>query len=181
MASFKAEGAGSWRNADGLIVYFGPKEGQAGNGGEYKTYGPTRQIESIFDLTGLTSTAQYWDQHFEIPKGAFVESVEVEVLVAATSGGSATLNIGLAGSDQSTNLSDTALVSALALTSINTAGQKVTLVAGSTGAGSSIGTALPGSTSTAINEGLVTAKWGTAAFTAGRIAVRVNYSFLPLT
>lgn len=180
MTVYKPELAGSWRNTDGLIVYFGTKEGTSGNGGEYKTFGPLRTQETILDLISLTSTAQYWDQHFELPKGAFIESVELEVLIAAT-GSSSTLSVGLSGSDQTTNLSDTALVSALALTSINAAGQKVTLTTGSTGAGSSIGTALPGTTSTAINQGLMTVKWGTAAFTAGRVLVRVNYSFLPLT
>jgi hypothetical protein len=173
MATFKPLSAGSWRNADGLIVYFGPTEGTPGNGGEYRSLGPNRVQESIVDLTQLTSSAVYLDQHFEIPKNAFIEQVVVEVLVAATSGGSATLNVGLKGSDQSTNVSDTALVNAAALATINAAGDKLTLVTGATGAGSSIGTALAA-------NGLVTVKYGTAAFTAGRILIRVEYNFLPL-
>jgi len=171
MANFTFLGAGSWRNADGLIVYFGTKEGQAGNGGEYKSLGPNRQLEFLLDLANLTSSAQYLDQHFELPKGAYIESVEVEVLVVAASSGSGTVSIGLKQSDQSTNISDTALVNALDLHA-TAVGTRFFLTAGSTGAGGSIGTALAA-------NGLITAKEGTAVYQTGRIAVRVNYNFLP--
>lgn len=160
----------SWSNQDGLQVYFGTTEGTAGLGGEYKNIGPTRIQEFTLLLTDLTTNAQYLDQHFELPKGALLEQVEVETLVAATSGGAATLNIGLKQSDQVTNISDTAVVNALALASFSTVGTKLVLNVGSTGAGSSIGVALT------VN-GLLTAKWGTAAFTAGKVIVRLVYNF----
>lgn len=172
MATFKPLGAGSWRNADGLIVYFGPTEGQAGNGGEYKTYGPVREQEVILDMAQLSTSAQYLDQHFELPKNAFIESVTIETLVAATSSGSGTFSVGLKQSDQSTNISDTALVNATTTASITAVGTQLILTAGSTGAGSSIGTAL------SVN-GLITAKVS-AAYQAGRVAVRIRYNFLPL-
>lgn len=172
MASFKAEGAGSWRNNDGLIVYFGATEGQSGNGGEYKSLGPTREQETIIDLANLTTTAQYWDQHFEVPKGAFIEKVVVEVLVVAASSGSGTFSVGLKQSDQSTNISDTALVNALDLHA-TAVGTQFVITAGSTGAGSSIGTAIAA-------NGLLTTKVGTAVYQTGRVAVRVSYNFLPL-
>ena len=167
------QGAGSWRNSDGLIIYFGTKEGVSGSGGEYRTLGAQRQLEFILDLSTLTSSAQYLDQHYEVPKNAFIESVEIEVLVVAASSGSGTVSIGLKQSDQSTNISDTALVSALDMHA-DAVGKKYTLTAGSTGAGSSIGTALAA-------NGLITAKEGTAVYQTGRVAVRVNYNFLPLT
>jgi hypothetical protein len=170
--TIKFEGAGSWRNSDGLIVYFGTNEGVSGNGGEYKTNGSTRQIEALIDLAQLTTTAQYLDQHFEVPKGAFIESVEVEVLVVAASSGSGTVSIGLKQSDQSTNISDSALVSVLDLHA-TAVGTRFVLTAGVTGAGASIGTAIAA-------NGLITAKETTAVYQTGRIAVRVNYSFLPL-
>lgn len=162
-----------WRNSDGLTVYFGPVEGTPGSGGEYRTNGANRQLEFMIDLAQLTSSAQYLDQHYEIPKGAFVEQVEIEVLVVAASSGSGTVSIGLKQSDQSTNISDTALVSALDMHA-DAVGKKYTLTAGSTGAGSSIGTAIAA-------NGLITAKEGTAVYQTGRIAVRVSYNFLPLT
>lgn len=162
----------SWRNSDGLDVWFGPSEGTAGDGGEYRTVGPNRMQEVIIDLAQLTTTAQYLDQHFELPKGAFIEKVEVEVLVVAASSGSGTFSLGLKQSDQSTNISDTALVSALDLHA-TAVGTQFSLTAGSTGAGSSIGTALAA-------NGLYTSKVGTAVYQTGRVAVRVSYSFLPL-
>lgn len=171
--TIKFEGAGSWRNSDGLIVYLGATEGVSGNGGEYRSLGANREQEYLIDLAQLTSTAQYLDQHFELPKGAYIEKVVVEVLVVAASSGSGTVSIGLKQSDQTTNISDTALVSALDLHA-TAVGTIFTLTAGVSGAGSSIGTALAA-------NGLITAKEGTAVYQTGRIAVRVSYNFLPLT
>jgi hypothetical protein len=161
----------SWRNSDGLNVWFGPSEGTSQKGGEVRTNGDARVIEQVITLTDLTSSAQYIDTHITIPTGALIEYVEVVTLTAATSGGSATLNIGLKGTDESTNVSDTALVSAAALTTIDAAGEKTTLVVGSTGAGSSIG-------ATTSSKNHITAKYGTAAFTAGKVLVRVGLNFM---
>jgi len=158
-------------NADGLRVKYGPSEGVAGAGGEYRTLGPNREEELIINLATLTNTATYIDQDTSVGRTAFIESVEIETLVTATSGGSATLSVGLKQSDQTTNISDTALVNALALATFAAAGTKVILTVGSTGAGSSIGVK-----STVV--GLATAKWNTAAFTAGKIAIRIRYNFL---
>lgn len=163
----------SWINSDGLTVYFGTAEGKSGDGGEYRSLGANREQEVLIDLAQLTTTAQYLDQHFELPKGAFIEKVVVEVLVVAASSGSGTVSIGLKQSDQSTNISDTALVSALDLHA-TAVGTQFTITAGSTGAGANVGTAL------SVN-GLYTAKVGTAVYQTGRIAVRVSYNFLPLT
>lgn len=173
MPTFTPQGAGSWRNADGLIVYFNTREGTAGQGGEYKTYGPWREQEVLIDMSTLTTSAQFLDQHFELPKGAYIESVQLETLVAATSSGSGTFSLGLKQSDQSTNISDTALINAATTASITTVGTQITYVAGTTGAGANIGTALG-------FNGLFTAKVS-AVYQAGRIAVRVRYNFLPLT
>lgn len=161
----------SWRNSDGLNVWFGTSEGVAQSAGEVRTNGDSRVIEQIITLTDLTTTAQYIDTHVTIPTGARIEQVEVLALTAATSGGSATLSIGLKGTDESTNVSDAALVSALALTSIDGTGEKTTLTLGSTGAGTSIGAV----TST---KNHITAKYTTAAFTAGKVIIRVSISFI---
>lgn len=173
MATFKPLGAGSWRNSDGLIVYFGPSEGTSGDGGEYKTYGPLRTQEFLIDMATLTTSAQYIDQHWEVPKGAFIESVELETLVAATSSGSGTFSVGLKQSDQVTNISDTALVAALATSAITAVGTKITLFAGVTGKGVNVGTGA------LTANGLVTSLVS-AVYQAGRLAIRINYSFLPL-
>lgn len=161
----------SWRNGDGLNIWFGPSEGTSGKAGEMRTLGDNRVIEQVLTLTDLTSTAAYIDTHITVPQGAFIELVEVVTLVAATSGGSATLNIGLKGTDESTNLSDTAIVSALAITTHDALGEKTSLTIGSTGAGSAIGIAT-------VAKNHLTAKWGTAAYTAGKVIIRVYFNFV---
>lgn len=174
MTIFKPEGAGSWRNSDGLIVYFGPLEGTAGNGGEYKTFGPARTQEFIIDMNTLTTSAQYIDQHWELPKGALIESVELNTLVVCTSSGSGTFSVGLKGSDQVTNVADTSLLNAETFAVVSPLGTKVTYTAPVAGTdGTSIGTNL------AVN-GLITAKVS-AVYQTGRVSLRVNYSFLPVT
>ncbi|MDE2102790.1 MAG: hypothetical protein KGL39_36435 [Patescibacteria group bacterium] len=159
----------SWRNADGLDVWFGPAEGRSGLGGEELTYGDNRVLQFVLTLTDLTSSAVAIDEHFELPKGAFIEEVDLVVLTGATGTG-ATLNIGLLKNDDTTNVSDTALVSAVAQTSL-TAGAVLKIVSGGTGAGSSIGTTTPTDLAT-----VVTAKYATAAFTAGKVLVRVQWN-----
>lgn len=159
----------SWRNNDGLEIYFGPREGTSGTSGDVKTYGDNRCLTQIINLADLTTTAQYLDQHAELPKGAFIEQVEIVVLTAAASSGTGTLNVGLKQSDQSTNISDTALVAAATAASL-AAGAKLTIVVGSTAVGANVGTAL------SVN-GLLTAKAGTAVFQSGKVEIRVFYNF----
>ena len=159
-----------WYNSDGLYVKFGTEEATAGKVGGYRTAGPVQMVEVFLsDLTTLTSSAVILDYNAVMPKGARIEKIEVFVQTAATSGGSATLNLGLVRTDTTTNVSDTALINALALTSIDAAGETTSIVVGGTGAGSSLGTSLA-------NNGYITAKYGTAAFTAGAVRIRIYYT-----
>lgn len=161
---------GSWNNSDGLYIKYGTDKATAAKSGDFLAYGDLRCIElKIGDLTALTSSAVIMEDNLFVPTNCIIEEVQVISDTAATSGGSATLNIGLIQDDRSTNISDTALVAALALTAIDGTGEKTTLVLGSTGAGTKIGTTI-GS-----NRGYITAKYGTAAFTAGAVTVRVYY------
>jgi len=158
-----------WYNSDGLYVKFGTEEATVAKVGEYNTRGPQRQFEITLDLTTLTSSDVILDFSTYIPKDAFIEAVELETKTSATSGGSATLSVGLYKSDTTTAISATALVSALAVATIGNAGTRTTLTLGSTGAGAKIG-------STPGFPALVSAKYGTAAFTAGVVAIRVFWS-----
>jgi hypothetical protein len=161
----------SYRNNDGLNVWYGPSEGIAGNSGEVAgTWEQNHVIETVVHLPNLASTAAFLDEHVSLPRGAFIEQVEIVVLTGAT-GSTATLNFGLEKDDDSTNVSDTALVSALAVTSLATAGDKIVLNVGSTGAGSSIGGTTPTDLVTQ-----VTGKYGTAAFTAGDVLLRILWN-----
>lgn len=159
-----------WLNSDGLYVKFGADEATPGKAGETNIAGDRREIVAeISAMTALTVTpgATILDDNVWLPKNARIEEVEVEVVTACT-GATATLDIGLIRSDRSTQLDYNGLVAAAAVATLDTAGKRLNLIAGSTAAGALIGTTLS-------NNGLFVANYNTAAFTAGAIRVRVKY------
>lgn len=158
---------GIWYNNDGLRIKLGVDEAKVTRGGEYSTMGEFREYEVRFGLTALATTEAIQAYGVLVPAGFFIEEVEVVASVAATSGGSATLDVGLIRQNTTTTYDDDGLVAALALTAIDAAGEKTVLRVGSTGAGAFIGTTLA-------NTGLITASYNTAAFTAGEVTVRVK-------
>lgn len=158
----------AWTNSDGLIVKFGTEEATVGTAGQYRTNGPLRMVELTCTLTGLGTAAAVQDQHCVIPSGSRIDKVEVVAETAATSGGSAALNVGLIRLDRSTELDYDGFVAAMPKTAIDAAGEYNTLTPGSTSAGALIGTTLA-------YAGVLTADYDTAAFTAGKVKVRVFY------
>lgn len=166
----------AWVNNDGLRVKFGTEEGTSGKGGTLATpaNGGVTVHEWVITATSLTTTPTIIDFDTRIGTGARIERVEVISETACTSGGSATLDIGFKrASDFSTELDHNGLVAALALASINVAGEVNLLTPGVTSAGALIGTDLA-------NTGVLVASYGTAAFTAGVLKVRV-YTSVPYT
>lgn len=170
----------SWFNADGLYIKIGNEEGQVAKGGMYSTLGPLEVTEVKMDLVSdapaaLTIVGTALGQlGTAIPDGVRIEAVEVVVETAATSGGAATLTVGLKQrTDRTTTVSASGLVNAMALSTINTSGQRQYLTTGSTGAGALVGTTLT-------NGGFLAANFGTAAFTAGKLVLRV-YWYKPQT
>lgn len=160
-----------WYNNDGLYVKFGTEEGVAGTVGEYEWDGPLRFLEVVIpDMTKLTATAAILSDVVQIPKNAVIREVKVFTNTPATSGGAATLNIGLTKTDRTTAISDTAILAAQAITTIDAAGETNILTAGSTGAGTKVGTTI------GVDNGLITAKWATAAFTAGKVTVQIFFT-----
>jgi hypothetical protein len=162
---------GTWTNADGLYVKFGPTEVTVTTGGEFETDGPFRITEvEISDLTTITATAgaTILADNVMIPKGARIESVQIINKTAATSGGSAVLNVGLVKQDRTTEIDFDGLVAAQAITSHDAAGEQTTLTPGSTAAGALIGTTLA-------DPGLFVADYDTAAYTAGALYIRVRW------
>lgn len=160
----------SWYNSDGLLVKFGTEEGAVGKAGEYVTTGPLRMVEVTFALTGLGTAAAILDDHVVIPAGALIEKVTLVNKVLATSGGSATLNVGFIRSDRTTENDYDGLIAAGALATFNTKGETVDYTVGSTAAGALLGTALT-------YDSYITADYDTAAFTAGTVSVRIYFSF----
>jgi len=160
-----------WLDNTGLYQKYGVDQAVTATGGEYRNDGSLREIEFKITLTNLTTTTSTvvsgMDNVF-VPAGVFIEEVQIVTDVLATSGGAATLNIGLVRTDRSTEIDFDGLVAAAALTTIDTAGERTTLTKGSTGAGALIGT-------TTANVGHIVAYYGTAAFTAGQVTVRLRY------
>jgi len=160
----------AWNNNDGLYVKFHKEIGVAGRGG-YVVAGDEslHTVELRITATGLGTASAIMDDHVVIPAGAVIEEIEVISETACTSSGSAALNIGLVRQDRTTTYDEDGLVAALALTALNVAGEKNVLRVGSTGAGTLVGTTLA-------NSGVIVADYDTAAYTAGVLVVRINYS-----
>jgi len=154
----------------GLNTKFGTELTTPQAGGEIMTQTDSREIEFSLTLTAAATGAAIptgCDNIF-FPTGVRIEQVEIIVDTAATSGGSAVLNIGLQRLDRSTELDYDGFVAAATLASMNAAGKKIVYNVGSTSAGALIGTTLA-------NPGYLTFDYDTAAFTAGVIRVRVKY------
>lgn len=163
----------TWLNDDGLFVKFGTEEATVSKGGTYNVLGPLQVSELKADYDDFGSSAAIPESSngsygVGIPSGVRIEKVEVIAETACTSGGSATIDIGLIRYDRSTELDYNGLVAALPLASINADGEKTELTVGSTYVGALVGT-------TTAYAGLLTVNYGTAALTAGKVALRVYY------
>lgn len=173
----------SWLNADGLYQKFGTEETVVVRGGEYNTGGhPEMVFEFKIAYTdALSATASILGTVTEsgsagvmIPKGMYIEEVEVITEAAFTSSGtigSSTLVIGLVREDRSTTHDVDAFTSTSFVGgAFDAAGEKTVLRIGSTGVGSAVGTVLA-------HDGLVIVANSAHAshpFTAGRAIVRVK-------
>lgn len=154
-------------NADSLYLKYGTERATANKVGEYRTNASLREVEATIDLTTLTASPVIISDVTFFPLARF-EEVVIVATTAATSSGSATLDIGFQRTDRSTELDYNGLVAALAKTAYDAAGEKNTINVGSTGAGALLGT-------TTTNVGYLTANYNTAAFTAGIIKVRIRF------
>lgn len=157
----------TWTNNDGLTIYYGASESVPATGGEYEADGLWREVEVKLDLTTLTDTAGTVVSRVQIPFGYQLGRVEVIADTAATSGGSATLDVGFKKMVAGTENDYNGAVAALPLASINVDGELNRLDPGVTYAG-----ALVGKVVEADEVSLVTANYNTAAFTAGKVRVR---------
>lgn len=164
---------GTWLNNDGLFIKFGSDEGKVGTAygfaGEYNVLNDgMHAVEvTLTPMTALTTTGTIVSDSVTIPNGARIHEVIVIAETACT-GATATLDVGLIDQDRSTAFDDDGLVAALAVASIDAAGETNVLRVGSTSAGALIGTTLT-------NTGLIVASYNTAAFTAGKVKVVVHY------
>ena len=172
-------------DADGLLRKYGTSKAIANRGGEYKTYGDVRELEfkivfgtaSAFGSTTVGTVATtdviQSDQVF-FPASVFLEEVTVEVAEACNTLTSVSVGM-VQTNDRSTLIgaNGAGFVSALVQASIDTAGKRVTLITGSTSAGSLIGT-VPISAASAF-RGYVTARFAGTQGTTGCLIVRIKY------
>lgn len=186
---------GAWQDNDGRLRQFGPQKATAQTGGDFLAYGDTREMEVTITLANLTTTANMIDTNVFFPAGTqvFIEQVVVDTEVGMTVGSATAFSVGLgsvatppasyvtiAGNQYPaiTTISDTAFVNGALNATVTTAGQKNTLVTGSTGAGALIGSS---SSSTTVKNYL-TAKSVGGTYTGGVIKVRIFYRGLtPIT
>jgi len=163
----------SWTNSDGLTIYFGKEEAIKSPGGSYEDYTSGALVVDFLlpDLTLLTTTAADIGRFF-LPAKHVITRVDVFAQVAATSGGSATLNVGMKNAKTGADIgtADVGVISAMALTAIDATGETTSLTAGSSGAGGKVGTQIS-STNVPVK---LTAKYGTAAFTAGAVRIKIH-------
>lgn len=159
---------GTWTNADGLKIRLGVDEAVNALGGEFRTDGPHRVVDFAFDATTLTTSYAALGDGIYIPENYRLMKVQVVAETACTSGGAATLDVGFVRLDGTTAIDEDGAVAALALTSLNVAGETNDLTAGVTSAGALVGAVI---SSTLVAK--LTARVNTAVYTAGRIRVRL--------
>ncbi len=161
---------GTWFNKDGLFIRYGRDEGASQQGGTYPTLVAGQNVTEIriANATTITSTPTVRADNVVVPAGATIARVEIIAEEAATSGGSATLDVGFIRLDRSTELDYNGLVAAAALTSFDTKGETTQYYKGSTGAGALIGTELA-------YPGLVTVNYNTNSYTAGEFVIKIYW------
>jgi len=161
----------SWFNADGLLLKYGQEKVVPTKAGEYKTFGPLREIEVKIDISTLTTSSQILSDQVYFEKGVFLEEVQIEVQTAVAT--ITSLSVGLYQSnDRSTAIDETAFIAAQTTSGLNTAGNKITYVKGTSLGGTQLG--LVPIASNAAFSGLISAKIAGSAGT-GVVIVRIRY------
>lgn len=158
-----------WVNSDGLRVRFGVDEANVTRGGNLPARDGRAEWTFNIKLTDATTGSALIPRTtgILIPKGYFIDEVEVLTETAATSGGSAVLNVGLLREDTTTVYDADGFLAAIALASHDAAGETVIYRVGTTGVGAFVGTALA-------NAGWLCMDYDTAAYTAGELKVTIR-------
>lgn len=161
---------GSWTNNDGLFIQYGTSKATPTTAGDYRSEGEWRDIEFTVTLSSLTTSPTIVGNTTFLGTNIFLESVNINMESAATGGTS--LSVGTMRLDRSTVISNSNIVNALVTASM-TAGANITMVGGSTSAGSLVGTTI---TTSQLADGAayITATVA-GTFTTGVAKVRLRY------
>lgn len=155
----------SWTNADGLTVLMHEEQGQVNKTGQTLSNPRQTVVLEITDATTLASSAATPSAlDAFIPAGAYITAAYTIVDTAFTSGGAATLTIGLYQQD-GTAIDADGIDAAIALTAIDAAGDVVV----------NNGALVGGVLTVGSNDAYIAANYGTAAFTAGAAKVVVEF------
>lgn len=164
-----------WTNDDGLIVNFGLSEGDKGLVGASRTAGATKQLVVVVEASRMSLTGGLFDNRSRtaLPAGARITAATLVVTEAFDSGGSATLDLGLANADGTyTNLDEDGIDVAIAETAIDTAGKVVVCDGALVAATSAARTTVIGYPSYDLD---------TLAFTTGKGYLVIEYDEQPYT
>ena len=155
-----------WVNSDGLAVGFGTRAKTTTGGFRLSSNGATEKLFFRFVGTDLAASVAAADDQIVygpvIPNGATILSSTLKVSTAFTSGGSATLDIGLYDKDGA-EVDANGLDAAVAVAAL-------TLGAEIAGDGLDVNTVV--ATSGGVKVGV---SYNTAAFTAGEAVLEVEY------
>ena len=155
----------SWYNDDGLFVRFGTEKTEVTLGGESSTDGMERKITVDLNYNDFGAVAaEKIVEGVVIPDGAVLKSAEIHVSTAFTSGGSATLTLGLIDTDRSTAYDADGIDATVAVAALS-AGATITCD------GAVVGTLISNSGTNV----MPTVTVGTAAFTAGEGKLEITY------
>ncbi len=164
----------TWSNSDGLVVGFGTHTEDndvaavASSGGRVVL---TRLITGV-DLSDTYSATDFLPQEVVIPRGSRIIRASFQVLVAFTSGGAATLDIGTFTKGLATDVVDDAdgIVADMTIAELTSIGE-VHICDGAL-VGASGQTAVG---ATGLGDCVIAPSYETAAFTAGSGILTVEY------
>jgi hypothetical protein len=176
----------TWTNSDGLVVGFGTHSADNGvaavDGGSGIKKTMTMMVDLV-DVSTAATDANTPPQSTQIKRGSIITNAYIETVIAAT-GASSTLDIGLWGRGTlATPVTDDAngIASGITIGEMTTVGEILDLKTAKTGAYLSVqdaaGTPVIGKTvgATSLSDCVPSVEWNTAAFTAGRVIITIEY------
>jgi hypothetical protein len=161
-----------WVNNDGMEVRFGSEKAAVSKGGNMVAGdGNLHEVRATITGTNVPAADAPIDKKVALPVGAYIEEAILYVKTAFTSGGSATLDIGLMNDDGDgtfSTLDDNGIDAAIALTAIDAIDDRIATD------GAQINTSPANSTNAALPM-VISYGYNTAAFTAGEADLVIRY------
>jgi hypothetical protein len=170
-------------NADGLRQGYGRHTSDNDVAGVHGGVGAKKTMTIELDLTTVTTAATDANtpiQHAQIKRGSIITDAYIQTVVAATSSGAATLDLGLWGRGTlTTPVTDDAngLHSGVTIAQMTTVGEILRLTGAKVQEQDAAGTPRVGTAvgATSLSDCVISAEWNTAAFTAGTVLVTLEY------